>query len=165
MERKMSTKVELWMHPQAGQALAALRHHAGMRSKARRSLAFFDELVAQRRVESDAISAIAALRPAPVAVEEYTGAGVRGNWPQTEEGHDLRDRCHSVTLCVYELHEISTVISIVDARTESYVVALSVLLVADVDTQEAGISNVVLARQRLGRDLALLFDLSWLESV
>jgi hypothetical protein len=136
-----------------------------MRSKARRSLAFFDELVAQRRVEADAMSAVATLRPAPVAVATYTGAGVRGNWPETEEGHDLGDRCNSVTMCVYELHQISTVISIVDARAESYVVALSALLVDDVDSEEPEASSIVLARQRLGRDLGLLFDLTWLESV
>jgi len=161
----MVTRVKLWMHPKAAEALAALRHHAGMRSKAIGSLAFFDELAAQRRIESNAMSAVVTLRPAPVAVTEYTGASVRGNWPETEEGRDLGDRCNGITLCVYELHEISTVISIVDARTESYVVALSALLVNDVDRREPEASSVVLARQRLGRDLALLFDLTWLESV
>ena len=106
---------------------------------------------------------LAALRPRNLAAVECMGSAL--TWPATAEGRAFQSNCGSVTLCLYQIGLVRSVVGIVDCGNEIFVVWLSVSVTAT--TRSDGFesdTDAALAQQSLWGKLGLLLDLTWLES-
>jgi hypothetical protein len=127
-------------------------------------MALLDSLVAGLKAGSGVSTTLAALRPRNLTAVECSGSALT-TWPATVDGRDFQSACESVTLCLYQMGHVRSVVGIVDCGNEIFVVWLSVSVTATSrsDGFESD-TDAALAQQSLWGALGLLLDLTWLES-
>lgn len=162
----MAVEVELWMHPACYQSISALRAQptSTEAEATTRSMGLLDSLVAGLKAGNGIPVTLAALRPRNLAAVECMGSALT-TWPATADGRAFQSNCESVTLCLYQMGRVRSVVGILNCGNEIFVVWLSVSLTAA--TRSDGFesdTDAALAQQSLWGKLGLLLDLTWLES-